>query len=97
MIGLLFMGCKMNKLEMAQEYIVSEIRRVGVCSMDDEKIKEAWRIADAMQAEDYKRKQVSYNGMLNNFTKAYMNCDIQVIDGAGNIRITTREKEIDSK
>lgn len=47
----------MNKLEMAQEYIVSEIRRVGVCSIDLEKITESWNIADAMQAESDKREK----------------------------------------
>lgn len=46
-----------TRLELVQEYIVSEIRRVGVCSIDDEKIAESWRIADAMLAENEKGEQ----------------------------------------
>ena len=41
----------MNKLQMVQNIILTEVRRVGVCSIDDEKLQEAWNIADKIQAE----------------------------------------------
>ena len=41
---------------MAHDYVCAEINRVGLSSMSDERIMEAWRIADKMQAEEDKRK-----------------------------------------
>lgn len=41
---------------MAQDYILNEVSRVGICSIDSEKIVEAFNIAEAMQAEFNKRK-----------------------------------------
>lgn len=46
----------MNKLQIVQNIILTEVRRVGVCSIDDEKLQEAWNIADKMQAEADKRE-----------------------------------------
>lgn len=46
----------MDKLTMAMEMIVAEVRRVGICSIDSEKVADAWNIADAMQAEADKRQ-----------------------------------------
>lgn len=48
----------MNKLQMVQNMILTEIRRVGICSIDDEKLQEAWNIADKMQAEADKREKI---------------------------------------
>lgn len=47
----------MDKLTMAMEMIVAEVRRVGICSIDSEKVADAWNIADAMQAEADKREK----------------------------------------
>lgn len=46
----------MNIEDMAQDYILNEVSRVGICSIDSEKIVEAFNIAEAMQAEFNKRK-----------------------------------------
>lgn len=46
----------MDKLQMAQDYIIAEVRRVGICSIDEDKIMDAWKVADAMQAEADERK-----------------------------------------
>lgn len=46
----------MNIEDMAQDYILNEVSRVGICSIDSEKIIEAFNIAEAMQAEFNKRK-----------------------------------------
>lgn len=46
----------MDKLQMAQDYIIAEVRRVGICSIDEDKIMDAWKVVDAMQAEADKRK-----------------------------------------
>lgn len=47
----------MNKLEMAMQMLVAEVRRVGICSIDSEKVADAWKLADAMQAEADKRNK----------------------------------------
>ena len=47
----------MNKLQMVQNIILTEVRRVGVCSIDDEKLQEAWNIAYKIQAEADKREK----------------------------------------
>lgn len=46
----------MNIEDMAQDYILNEVSRVGICSIDSEKIVESFNIAEAMQAEFNKRK-----------------------------------------
>lgn len=46
----------MDKLKLAQDYIIAEVRRVGICSIDQDKIVDAWKVADAMQAEAEERK-----------------------------------------
>ena len=48
-----------SKIEMVNDYVCAEINRVGLSSMSDERIMEAWRIADKMQAEVDKRNQDS--------------------------------------
>ena len=47
----------MDKLQMAQDYIIAEVRRVGICSIDEYEIMDAWEVADAMQAEAEKRNK----------------------------------------
>lgn len=47
----------MNKLQIVQNIILTEVSRVGICSIDDEKLQEAWNMADKMQAEADKREQ----------------------------------------
>lgn len=54
----------MDKLTMAQDYIIAEVRRVGVCSIDEDKIVDAWKIADAMQAEADERINKERPGVL---------------------------------
>lgn len=39
-----------TKLEMAMQMIVAEVRRVGITSIDNDKVINAWNLADAMQA-----------------------------------------------
>lgn len=46
----------MTKLEMVMAMIVAEVRRVGILSIDDDKIYDAWNFADLMQAEADKRE-----------------------------------------
>ena len=62
----------MSKLQMVQNIILTEVRRVGVCSIDDEKLQEAWNIADKIQAESDKqekeeaeKKRKEMRGLLN--------------------------------
>lgn len=45
----------MNKLEMIMQMVVAEVRRVGITSIDDDKIVDAWNMADKMQTEADKR------------------------------------------
>lgn len=45
-----------TKLEMAMQMIVAEVRRVGITSIDNDKVIDAWNLADAMQAEADKRE-----------------------------------------
>lgn len=46
----------MNKLEMVMQMIIAEVSRVGICSIDSDKVLEAWKLADTMQAESDKRE-----------------------------------------
>ena len=45
----------MDKLEMVMQMVVAEVRRVGITSIDDDKIVDAWNMADKMQTEADKR------------------------------------------
>ncbi len=47
----------MNIEQMAQAYILNEIRRIGICAIDNKIILDAWSIAARMQAEADKRKE----------------------------------------
>lgn len=47
----------MDELTMAQAYILNEIRRIGICAVDNKIILDAWSIAARMKAEAYKRKE----------------------------------------
>lgn len=47
----------MNIEQMAQAYILNEIRRIGICAVDNKIILDAWSIASRMQAEADKRKE----------------------------------------
>ena len=42
---------------MAMQMIVAEVRRVGITSIDNDKVIDAWNLADAMQAEADKREK----------------------------------------
>lgn len=46
-----------TKLEMAVQMIVAEVRRVGITSIDNDKVIDAWNLADAMQAAADKREK----------------------------------------
>lgn len=46
-----------TKLEMTMQMIVAEVRRVGITSIDNDKVIDAWNLADAMQAEADKREK----------------------------------------
>lgn len=46
-----------TKLDMAMQMIVAEVRRVGITSIDSDKVIDAWNLADAMQAEADKREK----------------------------------------
>lgn len=46
----------MNIEQMAQAYILNEIRRIGICAIDNKIILDAWSIAARMQAEADKRQ-----------------------------------------
>lgn len=46
-----------TKLEMAMQMIVAEVRMVGITSIDNDKVIDAWNLADAMQAEADNREK----------------------------------------
>lgn len=56
---------------MAHDYVCAEINRVGLSSMSDERIMEAWRIADKMQAEVDKQKISSVPEVIKNSVTIY--------------------------
>lgn len=60
-----------SKIEMAHDYVCAEINRVGLSSMSDERIMEAWRIADKMQAEVDKQKISSVPEVVKNSVTIY--------------------------
>ena len=60
-----------SKIEMAHDYVCAEINRVGLSSMSDERIMEAWRIADKMQAEVDKQKISSVPEVIKNSVTIY--------------------------
>lgn len=71
-----------TKLEMVQEYIISEIRRVGICAIDDDKIIDAWKIADVMYAESDKREKSEKLEKRNKF-RELLNSDNTFIEREG--------------
>lgn len=84
-----------TKLDMAMQMIVAEVRRVGITSIDNDKVIDAWNLADAMQAEVDKREDKKQAERIKIYADAFMNCEIQVVDEDGTCRITTRQKELD--
>ena len=55
-----------TKLEMAMQMIVAEVRRVGITSIDNDKVIDAWNLADAMQAEADKREKEEQDKLKQN-------------------------------
>ena len=62
----------MNIEQMAHEYMEAEIRRIGLSSIDENRVYEAWRIAESMQAESDKRKVKGVPEVIQNTNK--INC-----------------------